>query len=273
MDLDTFREDLLEQGYSPETVRAYLKVLRRVQTKGVESTLKRTGSRSHRTITVAALKKYAGWVGGDEAQAILDSLRSLPRHRYRDPAPERPLNDEEWRRLLSAIEQEQPPLREILTLLCRTGLRIGDIGRIERDHVLGAVDDGVLYLIQKGGNYRPYPAKSIKDTLGSLLNHRWGQLWEAVSQTSERAYYMATTRALKRAAREAGLDPKEVHPHLLRKTVATQLLRSTGGNLVAVQKLLGHANVTTTQRYVAFTDVDELSDLMDALDERRNPNE
>ena len=273
MDIDGFRKDLLEQAYSPETVRAYMKALRKADAKGVEKTLRRKMSRSHRTITISALKKYATWVGGDEGAAILTVIRSLPRYRYHDPPPERPLSDGEWRSLLSAIDSEESPQREILVLLCRTGLRIGDIGRIERDHVLGAVDDGVLYLVQKGGHYRPYPSRAIKDTLDALLEHRWGVLWEAISQTSERAYYMATSRALKRAATEAGLDASKVHPHLLRKTVATQLLRSTNGNLIAVQKLMGHANVTTTQRYVAFTDVEELSDLMDALNERRDSDE
>lgn len=264
-------ESYLREQYAPLTVSAYMKALRKAQrhtppVKVLESKM----GKSMRTIMVSALKKYASWTEDEEERrSITDKLGRLPRYRHTSPSPERPLDDNEWRALLSAIEEEESPLREVLELLCRTGLRVGDIGRIERDQAMDALETKVLYLIQKGGNYRPYPAKHILDILDHLLTFRWARVWETCSESSERGYYMRVSRALKQAAIRAGLDKDRVHTHLLRKTVATQLLRSTGGDLIAVQKLLGHASVTTTQGYVAYTNVDELAEMLDRLDRDR----
>ena len=56
---------------------------------------------------------------------------------------------------------------------------------------------------------------------------------------------------LKALALEAGL-PTSVHPHMLRHSFASHLLQSSG-DLRAVQELLGHANISTTQVYTHVT--------------------
>lgn len=68
-----------------------------------------------------------------------------------------------------------------------------------------------------------------------------------------------TTRALrqivKRWAGLVGLDPTKYSTHSLRRTMATSLYRKTG-NLRAVQLLLGHANISATQRYLGIEEED-----------------
>jgi integrase/recombinase XerD len=64
-----------------------------------------------------------------------------------------------------------------------------------------------------------------------------------------------------RLVEQAGVDAKRVSPHSLRHTFAIRSLKS-GGNVVAVQKLLGHASIQTTTRY---TDHLELSELRSAI--------
>jgi integrase/recombinase XerD len=64
---------------------------------------------------------------------------------------------------------------------------------------------------------------------------------------------------VKRLAKQAGIA-KDVHPHMLRHTFATDLLRKTK-NLRLAQKALGHAQITSTQIYTHIVD-DELEEAL-----------
>ena len=273
-DTDTteFCKWLTGRDYQTTTVKSYGAALRRaMRNKDPTKILRQGGLPSGtRTQIVASLKLYAEFVGGGAGDAILERLRSLPRYRPRHEAPERPLTDDEWRALKARASEEEAPVGPVLRLLCTTGLRVGsDLGRIERKRAEEALETDVLYLKTKGGHYRAYPAQDIKGDLRALLEFEgWQILWQAVTGTSKEAYYMAIVRALRRCAKDVGLDPKKMHPHILRKTRATQLLKMTGGDIVVVQKLMGHADIGTTQRYVGYTDPDELADVMGRLNKQ-----
>ena len=81
-----------------------------------------------------------------------------------------------------------------------------------------------------------------------------------VSQRGKRLSHRAIQMRLQGLARERGLD-QPVNPHMLRHAFATHLLESSG-DLRAVQELLGHADISTTQIY-AHLDFQHLAEVYD----------
>ena len=86
-----------------------------------------------------------------------------------------------------------------------------------------------------------------------------------VSRRGTRLGARAVQLRLARHARERGL-PQHLHPHMLRHSFASHLLESSG-DLRAVQELLGHANLATTQVYTHL-DFQHLAKVYDAAHPR-----
>ena len=80
--------------------------------------------------------------------------------------------------------------------------------------------------------------------------------------------YHLFARKLKRVARTASIT-ENVHPHRLRHTYATELLRS-GVSLIGVMKLLGHKTLRMTLRYVEVTDEDLGREYLIAIEQTRH---
>lgn len=87
----------------------------------------------------------------------------------------------------------------------------------------------------------------------ALFVHRWAGKWKRLTTRS-------VARIVKRYATAFAGDP-ELHPHSLRHAFATHLLGS-GADLRAIQELLGHANLSTTQKYTQVS----LEKLMEIYD-------
>lgn len=143
--------------------------------------------------------------------------------------------------------------RALLEFLYATGARVSEASGLSRRAL--DLEERVCLIFGKGSKERLVPlgapaARAIDRYLRELrprlergrgegkvfLNHRGGPLGR-----------VGMYNTVKKAARRAGLE-KEVSPHVLRHTFATHLLQG-GADLAAVQELLGHADISTTQIY------------------------
>ena len=166
--------------------------------------------------------------------------------------------------------------RCLVELLYGCGLRVAElVGLDVRASTVasGWVDaaDGSAHVLGKGSKRRSVP-------VGGPALQALGE-WQAVraqlARADEPALFVSArgTRLtasqvrsrLKVRAVEAGL-PTHVHPHMLRHSFASHLLQSSG-DLRAVQELLGHANISTTQVYTKL-DFGHLSKVYDATHPR-----
>ena len=183
---------------------------------------------------------------------------------------------------LAAFEPAQgnPALRArdhcMVELLYGSGLRVAELVGLDLRAGAGAAGwidaaDASAMVLGKGSKRRTVPVGA--PALVAL--RAWLALRGQVAAADEPALFVSTrgTRLtgsqvrsrLKGLALQAGL-PTHVHPHMLRHSFASHLLQSSG-DLRAVQELLGHANISTTQVYTRL-DFQHLAKVYDAAHPR-----
>jgi integrase/recombinase XerC len=164
----------------------------------------------------------------------------------------------------------------IVELLYGCGLRISELvglDAVASKQATGWVDlaDATAHVLGKGSKRRSVPVgRAAVAALRSWLALR-GELArpdEAALFVGRRGTRLAAAQVRSRLAalaRSAGL-PTHVHPHMLRHSFASHILQSSG-DLRAVQELLGHANIATTQVYTKL-DYQHLAKVYDAAHPR-----
>lgn len=172
------------------------------------------------------------------------------------------------------------PLRRrdrcIVELLYGSGLRVGELVALDTvagPQAAGWIDaaDATAHVLGKGSKRRSVPVGS--PALEAL--REWLAVRPGIARAGEPALFVSLrgTRLtasqvrsrLKALALQAGL-PTHVHPHMLRHSFASHLLQSSG-DLRAVQELLGHAHIATTQVYTRL-DFQHLAKVYDAAHPR-----
>lgn len=169
-------------------------------------------------------------------------------------------------------------LRDVamVALLYGGGLRVGEL--VGLDAVASAqargwvdLDAGEAHVLGKGGKRRTVPiGAGALQALRAWLAVREGEskpMSEAlfVGRHGTRLTAQSVWQRLKRRSSQAGLSTP-VHPHMLRHSFASHILQSSG-DLRAVQELLGHANISTTQVYTRL-DFQHLAKAYDAAHPR-----
>ncbi len=150
--------------------------------------------------------------------------------------------------------------KALLELLFSTGTRVSEASTLKIDNINLKRDE--FTVLGKGKKHRVvYLSEDARRAIKAYLDHR-KDTSPFLFVRHDRARHSSTTshpltprsvqRIVDRYARLAGIT-KRVTPHTLRHTYATDLLRN-GADIRAVQSLLGHESITTTQVYTHITD-------------------
>jgi site-specific recombinase XerD len=199
---------------------------------------------------LAALRRYFGWLARNQQISVDPTIGvRTPSDTGRLP---KVLTNEQLGALLHTDDTDQPDWKiardtAVIELLYGSGLRVSELCSLDIDSI--NVKQLAVSVMGKGGKERRVPVG--EPSLVALK--QWVALRsEVVTNASTVALFVNSrgtrlgTRDVRRIIDARSLAP--THPHALRHTYATHLL-DNGADLRAVQELLGHADVATTQRY------------------------
>ncbi len=211
---------------------------------------------------VAAVKSFCSFLL-DSGDLTSNPTASVDSPRAPKPVPQ-PLSTSEVDRLLRAplAHDSAEATRDaaMLELMYATGMRVTELVSLNMDSVHLTPRPGYVRCLGKGAKERTIPvydqaARSLERYLDearpTLLRNR-PQSALFVNRRGERLTRQGFWLILKGYANEAQIG-SHVTPHTLRHSFATHMLRG-GASLRAVQELLGHANVSTTQVYTQLAD-------------------
>jgi integrase/recombinase XerC len=276
--IESFLESMrAERNASPHTSRAYRKELCRfadyigpeIQWKDIDHGFIR-GFLSHLHAlnlskvsvarALAALRSLFKWLAREglvqQNPAKLVSTPKLPKKLPRVPTIE------EINGLLNSPMPETASFperdRAIFELLYGCGLRNSELVGIE----LGDIQEAnrVLLVRGKGRKQRYVPTEgAVREALLTYREARQ-QLLEKAGKTTQRLFINKrgaplTTRSVGRIVKQIAIAkglPPDVHPHTLRHAFGTHML-SEGADLRAIQELLGHERLSTTQKYTQLS--------------------
>lgn len=265
----------LERGLARNTTLSYESDLRQAAHQ-----LKRRKVKGWTAVTAAQLTEWLHWLSDEgfsaasqarKLSAVRMLCRYLVREQARDDDPTELLRGPKHRRKLpqtiTPAQMEKllaAPAggdayslrdRAMLELFYSSGLRISELCALTLQQA--DLDNGFVRVFGKGAKERVVPlgakaTTALRTYLVSgrprLVKPRTGS--ELFLSERGRAISRKTLWVIvKKSAERAGL-PKTVKPHLLRHTFATHLLGG-GADLRAIQEMLGHANIGTTQIYTA----------------------
>ncbi len=248
--IESYRRDLQDfyssyEAMTPETVRQYFK------TQTFEKLS--PASQARRLSSFKSFAKFM-MIEGIWEQSPLTHI-TPPRKPKTLP---KILSHEDLKALLNQAWKDTSPeglrLTAFLELLYATGLRVSEIVGLPKTVVGPAKTSMAFTVIGKGGKERWVPLTDhALEALKAYLPYRghFGRDDRWLFPSSSKEGHLTRQRLgqlLKQLAIDAGVDPSRLSPHVIRHAFATHLLEG-GADLVAVQNLLGHRDISTTEIY------------------------
>jgi integrase/recombinase XerD len=255
-------EDLQIRHYSPTTIRLYLYAVRAFA-KHFGKPPDQLGAEHIRRYQLFLTKEKK--VSTSTYVMMICGLRFFYTHTLhrkvsidRIPFPRRErklpviLSRDEVKALLEAPGDLRQ--RVMLAILYGAGLRVSEVARLK----VADIDSGRNVLWVRLGKGRKDRQALLPPKLRELLRCYWRSQRPAEwlfpgARRGQPISVKTIFTACRKAAGAAGIA-KSIHPHLFRHAFATHLLEA-GVNLCTIQALLGHANLTTTARYLQVADV------------------
>ena len=267
-DLRSFRDFLREQGLPLDARELDIVALR-----GFLGSLFRTNQASTMKKKVSAIRSFFKFllkrhlIDQNPASGLRSPkiAKSLPRFLTVDQAfrvMDAPPKEEKRAKPLMVRDQA------MLETLYGTGVRVGELAGMNVDHC--DFSESSVRVLGKGGKERIVPlGKSSVEALEVYLPARRGLLVKAkegdpdalwLSRNGKRLSVRQVQNIVRRHG-TLGAGRGDLHPHAMRHTCATHLL-DAGADLRSIQELLGHASLSTTQRYTHVS-VDRLMEVYD----------
>lgn len=222
---------------------------------------------------LSAWRGFFKWLGRG------DAVRANPCEGVRSPKSPKHLPNalsvDEAARLLEPDDESDPVLAArdgaMFELFYSSGLRLAELAALDCDALDTALHEGEIRVLGKRSKARLVPVGSkAREALAawaalrpSLANEGEPALF--VGQRGGRISHRMIQLRLARRAMQLGL-PRHVHPHMLRHSFASHVLQSSG-DLRAVQEMLGHASIASTQVYTHL-DFQHLAKVYDAAHPR-----
>lgn len=265
-DLREFRNFLSENLGRDDREKIDLGAVDQAQVRAYLGALSRLRRRSSVARKVAALRGFFRYLA-DEKRIARNPLALVATPKQEKPLPVF-LSVDDVFHLLGGSERGLRGVRDraILEFLYSTGVRVSELVGLSWADI--DFDLGIVRVVGKGSKERIVPVGEI--ALEALRDYRreverkWGAPARGSPVFLNRNGRRITTRSIGRVVekhlRRKGI-PVKMGPHGLRHTFATHLLNS-GADLRAIQELLGHASLSTTQRYTHLN-LDQLTAVYD----------
>jgi len=260
-ELIRYRRALKRKNYSTHTLKSYMSILdhfmRRLTVPLLEVTRKEIGlyvddlireRRRPKTITchLQTIRLFFDYLINEEGRSMVNPITRISL-RLPQPLP-RHLKDDQVRRLFAVIKDLRD--RAMFILMLRCGLRVQEVAQLTVD-ALECQRRQIFVFKGKGGRDRVvYMSEDARSALLAYLEKRSSKAKGLflVQKGPMRGTPLSVRGIQKRIEYYARKSDLNVSCHRLRHTMATQLLNADA-DLATIQDLLGHGQITTTQRY------------------------
>lgn len=272
--LQEFKNSLIVDGIAEKTISNYGRTLHEFfyyLNKGAETiaekdikqylsylTIEKKNGASTRSNKISGLKTFFTWLL-DNDYIIYNPMLKIknPKMQKQNPVY---LTETEAIKVLN-VAKDNARDYAILMLMLTSGIRLEETSNLNIDDIR----EDTLYIISGKGNkdrqlHLAQSAKNAIDEYFKIRNSKENALF--VSQKNNRMSVSAIQNVVKKYIAKAGLDVNKYSAHKLRHTAAT-LTYKNNHDILSLQKMLGHSDVSTTQRYAHLME-DSIKDAVNA---------